>query len=145
MAFAHSLVLVEDNQDDEVLSLKAISASGVSCNVEVIRDGGDALQILLSPEGPTPSLIVLDFHLPCRNGLEILRELRKHEKTRQLPIVMLSELESDKEVMSCLEEGANSCVRKPLDAQAYIDQVALTVRYWLTVHKNPTKEDPSLI
>lgn len=132
-----SLFLVEDTQDDEELSLRAISNCGVSCEVEVVRHGGEALRLLISPEGPAPDLIVLDFHLPELNGLDILRELRRHEKTRAVPVVILNAMGSEREMSQCLEAGANSCVQKPLDVLVYLDQVGLIVRYWLTVHKRP--------
>jgi two-component system response regulator len=135
--FQHSLLLVEDSPDDAALSLRAISSSGVPCEVKVIGHGGEALGLLLAPEGPVPSLIVLDFHLPGYNGLEILRALRAQEKTRHVPIVMLSALESDKEILECLREGANSCVQKPLEFQTYVEHVALIVRYWLTIDRPP--------
>jgi two-component system response regulator len=133
----HSLLLVEDSPDDAALSLRAVSQAGVPCDVRVIGHGGEALRLLLNPEGPIPSLIVLDFHLPGYSGLEILRALRSQERTRHVPIVMLSSLESDKEVMQCLEGGASSCVQKPMEFQSYVECVALLVKYWLTVDKRP--------
>lgn len=133
----HSLLLVEDSQDDEALALRAIAHSGVPCDVKVIRHGGEALALLLNDTGPPPTLIVLDFHLPGFNGLEILRELRKHERTKRLPIVMLSSLENESEIKDCLNSGASSFVPKPMDAQAYTDNIALIIRYWLTVDKRP--------
>jgi CheY-like chemotaxis protein len=132
-----SLLLIEDQADDEFLSLRAISKSGVPCAVKVIRHGGEALGLLLSPEGPIPDLIVLDFHLPGRNALEILRALRKNEKTRLLPIVMLSSSESSQQISECLRLGARSWVHKPIDPAVYVEHVALIVRYWLTVDKRP--------
>jgi CheY-like chemotaxis protein len=132
-----SLLLIEDSSDDEALSLRAIAACGVPCEVHVIRHGGEAMVLLLSPEGPTPDLIVLDFHLPGYDGLEILRELRKNERTRHVPVVMLSALESDEEIAGCLAEGANSCVQKPVDAALYEHRVNQIVRYWLTVNRRP--------
>ncbi len=134
-----SLLLVEDNSDDESLSLKAVSSSGVLCDVNVIRHGGEAVNSLISASGPVPDLIVLDFHLPGFNGLEILRELRNQERTRYVPVVMLSALESDAEVSDCLIAGANSCVRKPMEPEIYFEQVALIIRYWLTVDRHPEK------
>ena len=137
-----SLLLVEDNSDDEALSLKAITDSGVPCEVNVVRHGGEAFDLLMSPDGPTPDLIVLDFHLPGYNGLEILKAIRGNERTRHMPIVMLSALESDHEIAECLEEGATSCVQKPHDPKVYVEHVALIVKYWLTVDKRPDQEPP---
>lgn len=130
-----ALFLVEDNSVDENLSLRAISGSGIRCNVEVARHGGEALARLIGSEGRAPDLIVLDFHLPGLNGLEILRELRKEERTRRIPIVILSDQGSSEQVRACLDEGARSCVQKPSDPQAYIEKVGLIVRYWLTVDR----------
>ena len=129
--------MVEDNVDDEELSLRAISKCGIPCDVKVARHGGEVLYLLLSPAGAVPDLVVLDFHLPGYNGLEILRQLRKNEKTRHLPIVMLSGLGKDQDIIDCLSEGANSFVEKPMDARVYVDHVVLIVRYWLTVDTRP--------
>ena len=137
-----SLVLVENSVDDEELSLRAINNCGVPCEVTVIRHGADAIATLPFPEGKPPDLIVLDFHLPGYNGLEILRALRKEERTRYIPIVMLSGLETDTDIASCLEEGASSCVQKPFDPEIYQEHVALIVRYWLTVDRRPEKKLP---
>jgi two-component system, response regulator len=131
------LFLVEDSADDAVLSKRAISKSGVHCDVNHVSHGGEALAMLLAPDGPIPDLIVLDFHLPQYNGLEILRALRASARTRHVPIVMLSALESDEEIHQCLAEGANSCVQKPVESESYTERVALIVRYWLTVDKRP--------
>lgn len=127
--------------DDENLTREAISSSGVPCEVHVIRHGGDAVKSLIAENGPVPDLVVLDFHLPGFNGLEILRELRKQERTRYVPIVMLSLLESDRDLSDCLAEGANSCIRKPQDPEVYVEHVALTIRYWLTLDQRPQKSD----
>jgi len=105
--------------------------------VQVARHGNEAITTILSADFPTPDLIVLDFHLPGLNGLEILRELRKYAKTRHVPVVKLSSLASDRQVLDCLEEGANSFVEKPTDPKTYVGQVALIVRYWFTVDKRP--------
>jgi two-component system response regulator len=134
---AQFLVVVEDNQDDEVLTLRAVRQSGVNCSVSVIRHGREALNQLVVPEGEVPDLIVLDFHLPGYNGLEILRALRKEDRTKRVPIVMLSALESSREIRQCLDEWANSFVRKPVDFAQYMEQVKLVIRYWLTADQRP--------
>jgi len=133
----HSLLLIEDNIDDEALFLRAISMSEVPCEVKVVRHGGEAFALVLSDATPVPDIIVLDFHLPGKSGLDILRALRSRDRTRHVPVVMLSALESDTEISACLNEGANSCVQKPMDSRVYSDHVALIVRYWLTVDKQP--------
>ena len=133
----HSLLLIEDSSDDANLCLRAIAVCGVPCEVHVISHGGEALGLLLSPEGPLPDLVVLDYHLPGASGYEVLRGLRQNERTRLLPIVILSSLATDKQVDECLTAGASSCVEKPMDARAYTDHVSMIVRYWLTVDRRP--------
>src|SRR5665213_3121044 len=130
------LFLVEDNPDDEALTLRAIASTGVPCEVTPIRHGGEALAILISDEGPTPDLIVLDFHLPGCNGLGIVIKLRGQRRTRDVPIVMLSALESDREILFCLREGANSCVTKPTNAKDFSEFVSMIVKYWLIVDRH---------
>lgn len=137
-ATRNTLLLVEDSPDDEALSLRAIHKCGVPCTVRVSRHGADALATLRVFETPRPDLIVLDFHLPGLNGLEILRAIRQDEKTRRVPVVVLSSMGSDHDMEDCLDGGANSCVAKPMEPHAYVDQVALIVRYWLTVNKRPS-------
>jgi len=140
---ALSLVLVEDNEDDERLSVRAAKKSGIPCRTEVIRHGGEAIYLLLSPNLPIPGLIVLDYHLPGSNGLEILRELRKHDRFQTVPIVMFSSLGNDKNVQECLVEGANSFVQKPVDPTEYSDYLVSMVRYWMVIHRSPTKHSPT--
>src|SRR5579871_2436740 len=134
-----SLFLIEDNLDDETLSLRAIAGSGIPCEVEVIRHGGEALARLIALGASKPKLIILDFHLPGLSGLEILRALRMDEATRHIPVVILSDLGSNDEMADCLEAGAVSCVQKPGDPKVYEDHVALIVRYWLTVDSRPER------
>jgi len=139
----HALFLVEDSSDDERLAVRAISNCGVPCDIQVSRHGVEAVELLLAPDATIPELIILDFHLPGYNGLEILRKIRANGKTRMIPVVLLSALESYKEIADCLLEGANSCVRKPLDPRIYGEHVAMIVKYWLTVDRRPEQEPPS--
>jgi len=138
----HKLFFVEDNPDDEALTLRAIASTGVPCEVTVSRHGGEAVEILFACIGPVPDLIILDFHLPGCNGLEIVRKVRSWRHTRDVPIVMLSALESDREILFCLRAGANSCVTKPTNAKDFSEFVSLMVRYWLTVDRHPGQMAP---
>jgi|SRR5579862_1524405 len=129
------LVLVEDNLDDEVMSLMGITRSGIPCRVTVRRDGVDALDHLLGAHEPPPALIVLDFQLPKLNGLEVLTRLRSNDRTRLIPVVMVSGTNSGNSMSECYRNGANSCVTKPLDSKEYIDRLAGIAHYWLTVNQ----------
>jgi two-component system, response regulator len=128
------LVLIEDNLDDEAMSLRGIKKSGVACNVTVRRDGAEALDLLLGEESPPPALIVLDYKLPTRNGLEILTELRRHPRTRLTPVVIVSGTNSGAALTDCYHSGANSCVTKPDDPAEYVDRVSAIASYWLDVN-----------
>jgi two-component system, response regulator len=133
MALRHTLVIVEDSQDDEELALRSIKASGITCTVQVIRHGAEALTTLRARDASVPDLIVLDFHLPGYNGIEILQELRQIERFRHVPIVMVSSLASERQISECLNSGATSFVQKSMDSEIYAERVMLIVRYWLTV------------
>ena len=104
----HSILLVEDSSDDAALSLRAIEACGVPCKVNVITHGGQALGMLLSPDGLMPDLVVLDFHLPGADGLEVLRQLRSNERTRHLMIVMLSSFASGAQLAGIVPQWKHS-------------------------------------
>jgi CheY-like chemotaxis protein len=134
------LVLVEDNEYDEFMSLRAISDSGVVCNVTVLRNGQEALEHLLHPETSEPSLIVLDYELPKMTGFEVLTRLRNNEKTRFVPVVMFSGSEADTVLAQCYRGGANSCVAKPSDAKEYMDRLSQIARYWLKVNHQVGQE-----
>jgi two-component system response regulator len=135
------LVLVEDNPDDVALTLRAIASTGVRCDVTVATHGGEAVE-LLSEIATPPDLIILDFHLPGRNGLEILRKVRSWDHTRDVPVVLLSALESDRDIVFCLREGANSCITKPTNAQKFSEFVSKLVEYWLTVNRRTGQMPP---
>jgi CheY-like chemotaxis protein len=101
----------------------------------VKRDGEDALDHLLADHEIPPALIVLDFQLPKLNGLEILARLRSHDKTRLVPVVIFSGTNSGNAMAECYRVGANSCVKKPVDAKQYIERLSWVIRYWLTVNE----------
>jgi len=139
----NQIFLVEDNPDDEALTIRAIKSVQKSCNVTVMRHGSEALSFMISRFGPSPRLIILDYNLPGLSGLDILQRLRRQERTRDVPIVFLSALESDREITSCLRAGANSFVRKAPNAREYSENVATMVRYWLSVDSRPAVPPPN--
>lgn len=129
------VVLVEDTLDDEMMSLRGISRSGIPCRVTVQRDGLSAIDHLLA-EGVLPALVLLDYKLPKLNGLEILMRLRENERTRLVPVVIFSGTNGGSTLSECYVAGANSCVTKPDDASEYIDRLSWITRYWLTVNES---------
>src|SRR5579859_6317327 len=129
------LLLVEDNRDEELMSLRAIAKSSVPCVVTVRRDGAEALDHLLGAQGGAPALIVLDYDLPKFNGREILQRLRANDRTRFTPVVLFSGSAQETVLADCYRLGANSCVAKPVDANEYVEHLSWIARYWLTVNQ----------
>src|SRR5688500_13831576 len=114
-----TILLVEDNPDDEALTTRALHKAGLANAIEVARDGAQALERLIGKPGdPPPSMprvVLLDLKLPKIDGLEVLRRLREHDRTRYLPIVVLTSSDLDEDLLRSYELGANSYVRKPVE------------------------------
>ena len=116
------ILLVEDNWDDQDLALLAIESSGICCDVQVVHDGAEALELLLGPtQGPPdpPRLVVLDLKMPKVSGLDVLRAMRADPRTKYLPVVVLT------------SSGANSYIRKPIELDDFNQIMSGTCSYWL--------------
>jgi two-component system response regulator len=139
------ILLVEDSEDDADLTLRAFRSSGVDCKIDVVRDGRQALDYVHA-HGPTdgrelaPTLILLDLKLPKVSGLEVLRQLRQHPGSRQVPIVVMSCSTEEADIVASLDLGANSYVRKPVDYLEFTRAVELIGRYWLDLHQSVAPE-----
>ena len=141
-----SILLVEDNPQDELLTLRALkralAADGGSLHVDVVRDGQQALDFLFRDgefagrAGPElPSVVLLDIGLPRLTGLEVLNRLRGDGRTRLVPVVVLTSSDDDGDRQASYERGANSFVRKPSAYGDYADTVAHLGRYWLSTNE----------
>jgi len=138
------ILLVEDNPDDELLTLRALKKTGVQNEVVVARDGVEALDYLFA-RGPhagrdpavMPQLILLDLKLPRVNGLEVLERLRSDERTRLLPVVILSSSREQRDMLDSYGLGANSYVRKPVNFEQFVRAIELLRSYWLVLNENP--------
>ncbi len=135
-------MLVEDNPDDVALTLRALKKSNVSSEVVVARDGQEALDYLFSAGNPTspdphpmPRVVLLDLKLPRMSGLEVLRRLRADERTRLLPVVILTSSNEERDVMEGYSLGANSYVRKPVDFAQFTEAIRLLGMYWLVLNE----------
>ena len=134
------LLVVEDNPDDEALTLRALQKNHIDIEVCVVRDGQEALDFLFPDEAtPTgvavrgnPQLVLLDLHLPKIDGVEILRRLRASERTRRLPVIILTTSDERRDIVECYDLGANSYVQKPVDFREFVEVVGRLARYWLT-------------
>jgi len=146
------ILLVEDNPDDEVLTLRAITKKRIANPVVVVRDGREALDYMFG-EGvfherdtrALPAVILLDLKLPKVDGLEVLRALRNHPLTRVVPIVVLTTSNEDQDIVKSYSFGANSYVRKPVDFEQFTEAVGQLGMYWLLTNEpppNPPMEAP---
>jgi CheY-like chemotaxis protein len=136
------ILLVEDNPKDEALTLRALKKGNVANQVAVARDGAEAVDYLLGTgadgsHNPLPSLILLDLKLPKLDGHEVLRRIRGSERTRLLPVVILTTSVEDKDRLEGYRLGANSYVRKPVDFAEFAAAVVQMGLYWLVLNERP--------
>ncbi len=138
------ILLVEDNPDDEALTLRALKKNNIKNEVWVAHDGVEALDFLFGT-GPhagrdlhaVPELILLDLKLPKIDGLEVLRRIRENEQTRLLPVVVLTTSSEEQDRLRSYDLGANSYVRKPVNFQQFIEAVGQLGLYWLILNEQP--------
>jgi two-component system response regulator len=131
------IVLIEDNPDDEALTLRALSKNGIANEVIVLRDGAEALDRLLAVDAPSPQLVLLDLKLPRIDGLEVLRRLRSEPSTTLLPIVILTSSNEERDLVESYRLGANSYIRKPVDFEQFTEAVRQLGLYWLVLNQVP--------
>jgi two-component system response regulator len=134
------ILLVEDNPDDVELTLRALRGSNVVNRVTVARDGVEALDYLLVPGKlpRLPELVLLDLKLPRVDGLEVLRRMRAEERTRLLPVVVLTSSTEEEDMVKSYTLGANSYVRKPVNFTDFAQAVHQLGLYWLVLNLSPT-------
>lgn len=139
---AKVILLVEDNLKDEMLTLRALKKSGIVNDVAVTRDGAEALDFLFttgaySSRNPTdgPALVLLDLNLPKIGGLEVLKRLRADERTKLLPVVILTSSDEEKDLIEGYARGANSYVRKPVEFNEFAGAVKQLGLYWLILNE----------
>ena len=144
MNTSKSILLVEDNPQDEKLILRSLRKVNLANHVDVVRDGQQALDYLFREgefagrEGVgLPAIVLLDIGLPRVSGLEVLKRLRSDPRTRLQPVVMLTSSDEERDRVKSYENGANSFVRKPLDFAEFAETVAHLGIYWLAVNKPP--------
>jgi two-component system response regulator len=132
-----TVLLVEDNTDDEQLTLRAMRQSEIPNIIRVARDGAEAIDHIFGDQAGSrlPDLIILDLKLPKLSGLEVLQRIRSDEKTRVLPIVILTSSDEDRDIAESYSAGANSYIRKPVDFDEFIDAVKQLGLYWLSMNQ----------
>ena len=132
-----TILLVEDNPDDEALTKLALRM-GMPANVEIARDGQEALDYLLDDANDLPRLVLLDLRLPSIDGLEVLRRIREHDRTCLTPVVILTSSSAPSDIAAGYRHGVNSYVRKPVDFDQYAELIRLIGSYWLVVNVPPS-------
>lgn len=139
-----TILLVEDNPDDELLALRALKKSSIPSEVVVARDGVEALDYVFGRgqyQGRDlslqPKVVLLDLKLPKLDGLEVLRCIRKDDRTRRLPVVLITSSDEKQDMLDCYESGANSYLNKPVDFDEFVDQIKLLGQYWLGMNQVP--------
>lgn len=139
-----TILLVEDNEHDEDLALRALRRNKIQAAVTVVRDGEEALEYLFRTgkyAAPSPSelptVVFLDFKLPKLDGLEVLRRLRADPRTRFLPVVILTSSKEDRDRLAAYAAGANSFVRKPIEFLEYSSAIGRVGEYWLNLNEPP--------
>lgn len=138
------ILLVEDNPDDEELTLLALKESNILNEMVVVRDGVEALDYLFAAgryenRDPrrSPQLVLLDLKLPKLDGLEVLRRLRADPRTELLPVVILTSSGEEEDVIASYRSGANGYVRKPVEFQRFADAIKHVGLYWLVLNETP--------
>lgn len=141
------ILLVEDNPDDEALTIRALKKNNIENEVVVARDGAEALDWLFGTGDYAnrdttilPQVVLLDLKLPKLNGLEVLRRIRQDERTRVLPVVVLTTSTEDRDMVESYNLGANSYVRKPVDFNEFARAVNNLGMYWLLLNQSPSHE-----
>lgn len=140
------ILLVEDNPDDEALTLRAFNKNNIKNTVVVARDGAEALDYLhgsgryAGRGGKLPEVVLLDLKLPKVDGLEVLRRIRGDERTRLLPVVILTSSKEEQDLIAGYRLGCNSYVRKPVNFDEFIEAARQLGLYWLVLNEVPPKQ-----
>lgn len=144
------ILLVEDNPDDEALTLRALKKNNIANEVVVARDGAEALDYLFGTGqyagrdmSVMPHVVLLDLNLPRVGGLDVLRKIRTEERTRLLAVVVLTSSKEDEDLIRSYSLGANSYVRKPVDFAQFSEAVKTLGLYWLLLNETAPPQRPS--
>jgi CheY-like chemotaxis protein len=146
MAQGKTILLVEDNPDDVELTRRALRKNNILSELKVVMDGAEALDYLFGSgayagrdQEELPSLILLDIKLPKIDGLEVLRRLRADQRTKLIPVVILTSSKEERDIINGYQSGCNSYIRKPVDFVQFNDAMQYLGRYWLLLNKQPLR------
>ncbi|MEO1403561.1 MAG: response regulator [Cyanobacteria bacterium J06635_1] len=134
MVSPQPILLVEDNPDDEKLTIRALRQSQIANQIQIARDGEAALVAIFEAD-PLPSVVLLDLKLPKIDGLEVLQRIRANERTRLLPVVVLTSSSEERDIVESYSLGANSYVRKPVEFDQFTQAVTQLGLYWALINE----------
>lgn len=132
---SRNVLLVEDNQDDAELIIRSLKKSRIANKVDWARSGEEALEFIDNLENGLPALILLDLKLPGINGDEVLKGIRDRDKSRNVPVVLLTSSDEDEDVKKIYELGANSYIVKPVNFDKFVSAVEQLGMYWLVLNE----------
>lgn len=138
------ILLVEDSAHERELTLRALSRGEKTTEVFAVEDGARALDFLFGRGDfskragePNPRLVLLDLKLPKVDGLQVLRQIRTHEETKSIPVVMLTTSQEDRDIAGSYNAGVNSYLVKPLDFDEFVRCISIIREYWLECNRPP--------
>ena len=134
---ARLILLVEDDPDHELLTIRALKKSNIANDVRVARDGEEAVSLLFGPNPVRPQVILLDLKLPKVDGLEVLRRIRESDTTRMLPVVVLTSSDEERDIVASYRLGVNSYIRKPVNFPDFAEATKQLGMYWLLLNQCP--------
>ncbi len=141
-----TILLVEDNSDDVELTLRALKKHNIGNEIIVVRDGVESLDYLFATgayadrdTSTMPTVVILDLKLPKVDGLEVLQRMRADERTKLVPVVILTSSKEEQDMVNSYRFGANSYVRKPVDFTQFIEAARHLGLYWLVINEPPPK------
>lgn len=140
------ILLVEDNPSDEELTLHALKGTNLANNVEIVRDGAEALAFIFATDAYAdrrvenrPKVVLLDLKLPKIDGLEVLRRIKSDDRTRSIPVVVLTSSTQERDIVESYELGVNSYIAKPVDFEKFSDAVRQLGLYWVLLNRPPVR------
>jgi len=131
------ILLVEDDPDHELLTIRALKRSKIANDVHVARDGEEAIALLFGENAIHPQVILLDLKLPKVDGLEVLRRIRESPTTRMLPVVILTSSDEERDLVRSYQLGVNSYIRKPVNFNDFAEATRQLGMYWLVLNECP--------
>lgn len=138
----NKILLVEDNEGDIVLTSEAFEESSCKVNIQVARNGKEAINILFdqNEDAQLPDLILLDINLPLLNGHEVLKKIKENEKTRHVPVAILTTSSAISDINLTYENFANCFITKPADINDFFETINVLCNYWFKISKLPSKK-----